>query len=131
MLTRPEINLNMGTYYVRMMLDSLDNSVVETLAAYNAGRSRVIKWRTFGPFREPSEFIETIPFDETRDYVQSVIRNGETYRQLYSKERELLLAKNDPVSVGMPPEQPVAAKPAAAKPAAKKATNVKRKVQKR
>ncbi len=131
MLTRPEINLNMGTYYVRMMLDSLDNNVVETLAAYNAGRSRVIKWRAFGPYREPSEFIETIPFDETRDYVQSVIRNGETYRQLYSKERELLLAKNDPVSTAMPPEQPVAAKPAAAKPAAKKATNAKRKVQKR
>ena len=126
MLTRPEINLNMGTYYMRMMLDSLDNSIVETLAAYNAGRTRVIKWRTFGPFREPSEFIETIPFDETRDYVQSVIRNGETYRQLYSKEREMLLAKNDPVSTAAPRESP-----AATKPAAKKATNAKRKVQKR
>ncbi len=123
MLIKPEINLNMGTYYVRMMLDSLDNSMVETLAAYNAGRTRVIKWRTFGQFREPSEFIETITFDETRDYVQSVIRNGEMYRQLYSKEREQLLARNDPVS-------PVVAEPAP-KPVAKKSTNTKSKNAKR
>ncbi len=133
MLTRPEINLNMGTYYMRMMMDSLDNSTVETLAAYNAGRTRVIKWRTFGQFREPSEFIETITFDETRDYVQSVIRNGELYRTLYSKEREQLLAMNDPISPELAPQPPP--KPIANKSAnstkQKTTKNAKSKVQKR
>ena len=118
---------------MRMMMDSLDNSTVETLAAYNAGRTRVIKWRTFGQFREPSEFIETITFDETRDYVQSVIRNGELYRTLYSKEREQLLAMNDPIARELAPEP-------APKPVSKKSTriskqkttkNAKSKVQKR
>ena len=121
MLFQPETNLNLGTFYIRQMLNSLDNSVVETLAAYNAGRSRVIKWRTFGTFREPSEFIETVPFDETRDYIQSVIRNGEMYRQLYSKEKQLL------AKAGPPPPAPVEAKKSTT--AAKK--NAKSKVQKR
>ena len=127
MLFQPEINLNLGTLYIRQMLNSLENSVVETLAAYNAGRSRVIKWRTFGTFREPSEFIETVPFDETRDYIQSVIRNGEMYRQLYSKEKTQLMAKKEP----LPAPLPVAAKKTTATAKATPKKNAKSKVQKR
>ena len=58
-------------------------NIEQTLAAYNAGPNRVVEWRTWGTFREPAEFVEMIPFTETRDYVQAVLRNAEMYRRLY------------------------------------------------
>jgi soluble lytic murein transglycosylase len=54
------------------------------LASYNAGPSRAKLWQTWGPFREQAEFVETIPFHETRTYVQVVLRNADTYRRLYA-----------------------------------------------
>jgi soluble lytic murein transglycosylase len=83
MLTQPDTNLQMGTYYLKRMLDSLGGQWEATLAAYNAGKSRAVKWMSWGEFREPSEFIETIPFTETRHYVQTVLRNADIYRRLY------------------------------------------------
>jgi soluble lytic murein transglycosylase len=65
------------------MLDRQGGSVEETLAAYNAGPNRAAQWRTWANFREPAEFVESIPFTETRDYVQAVLRNAEMYRKLY------------------------------------------------
>jgi soluble lytic murein transglycosylase len=82
-LFRPELNLRMGTFYFRDMLDRLGGNVEAALAAYNAGKSRVDQWLSWGDFREPAEFIETIPFSETRGYVQSVLRNAEMYRRIY------------------------------------------------
>jgi soluble lytic murein transglycosylase len=83
LLTQPAVNVKLGTYILRGMLDSHDGRVEETLAAYNAGPARAADWRTWATFREPAEFIETIPFTETRDYVQAVLRNAEMYRRLY------------------------------------------------
>jgi soluble lytic murein transglycosylase len=83
LLTDPAVNLKIGSYVLRSMLDAHDGRVEETLAAYNAGPARAAEWRTWGTFREPAEFIETIPFTETRDYVQAVLRNAEMYRRLY------------------------------------------------
>jgi soluble lytic murein transglycosylase len=84
MLLRPEVNLRLGTHYLRMMLDQFDGRWEPTLAAYNAGASRARDWLGWGEFREPAEFVESIPFTETRNYVQIVLRNAETYRALYS-----------------------------------------------
>ena len=56
-----------------------------TLASYNAGKSRVDEWLTWADYKEPSEFVETIPFTETRDYVQAVMRNADIYRRLYKQ----------------------------------------------
>jgi soluble lytic murein transglycosylase len=53
------------------------------LAGYDAGLTRARAWLTWGDFREPAEFIETIPFSETRNYVQTVLRNADVYRRLY------------------------------------------------
>lgn len=83
MLFRPEVNLQIGTYFLRSLLDRLEGKWELTLASYNAGPGRVAKWLTWGDYREPAEFIETIPFDETRGYVQSVLRNADLYRRLY------------------------------------------------
>jgi soluble lytic murein transglycosylase len=82
-LYQPSANLKIGTSILKSMLDSEGGSIERTLAAYNAGPNRVADWRTWGNFREPAEFVESIPFTETRDYVQAVLRNAEMYRRLY------------------------------------------------
>lgn len=84
MLHLPETNLNLGTFYMRMMLNQLDQNWEYMLAAYNAGKGRVDKWRTWFDYREPAEFVESIPFEETRNYVQVVLRNADFYRRLYA-----------------------------------------------
>jgi len=68
---------------LRSMLDHNSGRVEETLAAYNAGPNRVAEWLTWNTYREPAEFVESIPFTETRDYVQAVLRNADIYRRLY------------------------------------------------
>jgi soluble lytic murein transglycosylase len=82
-LLLPTRNLQMGTLYFRTLLDMLSDHEAEALAAFNAGKSRVDRWSSWGPFSEPAEFIETIPFIETRNYVQIVLRNADVYRRLY------------------------------------------------
>ena len=86
-LYQPEINVNMGTYYLRSLIDDLDGHTEAALASYNAGRTRVRRWLRWAEFGEPAEFVETIPFTETRTYVQTVLRNTEIYRRLYGAER--------------------------------------------
>jgi soluble lytic murein transglycosylase len=83
MLFQPAVNLKIGSLVLRDMLDAHGGSIEETLAAYNAGPARAAEWRTWATYREPAEFIESIPFTETRDYVQAVLRNAEMYRRLY------------------------------------------------
>jgi soluble lytic murein transglycosylase len=83
-LLTPDRNLQLGTYYFRSLLNQLNGEVEFALAAYNAGKSRVDQWRQRGTFHEPSEFIETIPFDQTRNYVQVVLRNADVYRRFYA-----------------------------------------------
>jgi soluble lytic murein transglycosylase len=83
MLFEPEVNLRLGTYYLKSMLDQHGGRWEHTLAAYNAGKSRVNTWVTWAEYREPAEFIETVPFTETRNYIQIVLRNAYVYRRLY------------------------------------------------
>ena len=84
MLFQPEPNLKLGTAIFRSMLDSNGGVLERTLAAYNAGPRHATDWWGWNSYREPAEFVETIPFTETRDYVQAVIRNGDIYRRLYA-----------------------------------------------
>jgi soluble lytic murein transglycosylase len=84
-LLQPGPNLKIGTAVLRSMLDQNGGSLEHTLASYNAGPRHNAEWSTWATFREPAEFIETIPFTETRDYVQAVIRNAEMYRRLYGQ----------------------------------------------
>ena len=53
------------------------------LAAYNAGDERVKSWQANGPYADLPEFVESIPFTQTREYVQAILRNAEIYRKLY------------------------------------------------
>lgn len=88
-LTTPEYNVAYGTFYLRQLLNQFNGSLEQTLAGYNAGENRVIQWLQDGNFQEPAEFVESIPFTETREYVQAVLRNAALYRKLYAEERRL------------------------------------------
>ena len=79
----PDINMVYGTYYLKKVLDQFDGTPEYALAGYNAGENRVVQWLRQGPFEEPAEFVESIPFTETREYVQAVLRNAAVYRELY------------------------------------------------
>jgi len=81
-LFTPAINMQLGTRYVRGMVDKY-GSFEYALAAYNAGSDRVNEWLSEGKYRDPQEFVESIPFTETREYVQAILRNANVYRQLY------------------------------------------------
>jgi len=83
MLTNPEVNLNMGTHWLRGLIDELGGHVEAVLAAYNAGKTRAEDWLEWEEYREPAEFIETVPYTETRTYIRSVLRNADFYRRIY------------------------------------------------
>ena len=83
-LFQPQVNLQLGSYYLKSVADSLGGRWEAALAAYNAGLSRAKEWSTWGEFREPAEFVETVPFTQTRDYIQIVLRNADIYRRLYA-----------------------------------------------
>ncbi len=82
----PAVNLELGTFYLKTIVDHLGGRWEAALAAYNAGPSRARAWSSWGEFREPAEFIETVPFSETRNYIQTVLRNADTYRRIYAGE---------------------------------------------
>jgi soluble lytic murein transglycosylase len=92
-LTDPNINIQLGTRYFKQIVDSFDGKVQYALAAYNAGTDRVKAWQDQGPYRDINEFVESIPFTETREYVQAIMRNATVYRLLYSKSVETARAR--------------------------------------
>jgi soluble lytic murein transglycosylase len=81
-LYQPAVNLQLGTKYFRGMVDKF-GGFEYALAAYNAGSDRVVEWLGQGKYRDPQEFVESIPFTETREYVQAIMRNANVYKQLY------------------------------------------------
>ena len=92
-LTNPTINLQLGTRYLKHMVDSFGGQVEYALAAYNAGSDRVKTWQSQGPYRDIYEFVESIPFTQTREYVQAIMRNATVYRLLYSSGVETARVK--------------------------------------
>jgi soluble lytic murein transglycosylase len=82
MLFEPDYNIHLGTIYLAGLRRDF-GSVESALAAYNAGEERVTQWTAGQTYREPAEFVDSIPFTETREYVEIVTRNADIYRKLY------------------------------------------------
>jgi soluble lytic murein transglycosylase len=82
-LLLPNTNIQLGTRYFKELLDHFNGTPEYALAAYNAGSDRVDTWLAEGKFRDPQEFVESIPFTETREYVQAILRNATVYKKLY------------------------------------------------
>lgn len=85
----PATNIRFGSYYLKQMLGSLDGSLVLATAAYNAGPGRAQRWRDSQPM-EGAVYIESIPFNETRDYVKKVMSNAMHYAQRFNQPSVLL-----------------------------------------
>ena len=101
-----QTNISLGTWYLRHVLDTLDNHPVLASAAYNAGPSRARGWRADAPM-EAAVYAETIPFNETRDYVKKVMSNAGYYSQQFG---HTLLSLKDRIGV-IVPRQHAAEKP--------------------
>jgi len=77
------INIKLGSWYLAYTLSQFDGSIVRALAAYNGGPGNVSKWeKKFGDL-EDDEFIESIPFWETKEYVKKVLRSYWEYKRIY------------------------------------------------
>lgn len=86
-LTVPDLNLHLGASHLAALLRRFRGRVEVALAAYNAGAAPVVRWLTRPGADDADQFIEQIPFQETRGYVRSVLRNRELYRALYQSGR--------------------------------------------
>jgi soluble lytic murein transglycosylase len=81
-LLDPATNIRLGTLYLHKTLEKFGGVPEFALAAYNAGDDRVADWRTAGPYHGTDEFVESIPFTETREYVEGIMRNEEMYKEI-------------------------------------------------
>jgi soluble lytic murein transglycosylase len=81
-LLDPSTNIRLGTLYLKQTLNKFGGHPEYAFAAYNAGDERVVDWQSAGNYRDMDEFVESIPFTETREYVQAIIRNQQIYREL-------------------------------------------------
>jgi len=94
-------NIVLGTYYLRQMMDSLDNQMVLASAGYNAGPRRARDWIGSRPL-EGAVYIETIPFAETREYVKRVMNNTLFYARLLRQAGPGLRERLGTVAARMP-----------------------------
>lgn len=79
----PEVNLALGTQYLKDLLQRYSNNWFKAIAAYNAGETAVDRWEKEIVTDDIEEFVERIPYSETRGYVKLVIRNHRIYKKLY------------------------------------------------
>jgi soluble lytic murein transglycosylase len=85
-LEQPEINIRLGTRHVAELLQEHEGRVGLTLAAYNAGKQPVQRWLSRFGLRDEEEFIEDIPYSETRNYVKRVLGSHARYADIYGTE---------------------------------------------
>lgn len=83
-LENPEVNVRLGTFHLRMLLDMFRGNTYLAVASYNAGQGNVLKWRRAAPSKPIDEFLESIPFQETRNYVKRVTMLKSAYERINS-----------------------------------------------
>ncbi|HYI10253.1 MAG TPA: transglycosylase SLT domain-containing protein [Thermoanaerobaculia bacterium] len=83
-LEDPDVNVRLGTYHLRMLVDMFRGNTYLAVASYNAGQGNVLKWRRAAPKKPIDEMLESIPFPETRNYVKRVTMLRSAYSRLTS-----------------------------------------------
>lgn len=86
----PETNVRLGSAYLRQLIDQFNGNMVFAIASYNGGPHNVNRWRERLGGLELDEFVEEIPFRETRNYVKKIFKSWSNYRLLYGPEGEQL-----------------------------------------
>jgi soluble lytic murein transglycosylase len=104
MLLQPDTAVKFGSRYLKRLMDRFDNTIPLVAAGYNAGPHRVKNWLVSFGNLETDEFIEHIPFLETRNYVKRVVSNAYVYSQLYGHKKDLFPYMSDTLPVKMPTE---------------------------
>ena len=95
-LTKPEDNIKIGTWYLAHNHQRYDDNSLLAIASYNAGTGNVSRWMKRYSLKDPDLFIEQIPFPETKDYVEGVFSNYWNYLRLYNPEvRDKLASYNN------------------------------------
>jgi len=84
----PDVNIQFGMRYFSDLLKQFDGQTEKVLASYNAGEHRVESWMSEGTYADSAEFVDTIPFSETRNYVKIINRNYFFYKALYGGESQ-------------------------------------------
>jgi len=93
-LFESDIAINVGTWYISHLMKRFNNDALLVAAAYNAGPEAASSWQQKnGASLAPDEFVELIPFSETRGYVKKVLRNYAEYRRIYGRQ-----SQNNPLS---------------------------------
>ncbi|MBD2694604.1 transglycosylase SLT domain-containing protein [Anabaena catenula] len=92
-LENPNDNIMLGTWYLDHTHQQYGNNSMLAIASYNAGPGNVAKWLRTIPKQDPDEFVEEIPFDETRNYVRQVFGNYWNYLRLYNPSISAVVAK--------------------------------------
>jgi soluble lytic murein transglycosylase len=82
-LDNPNDNIKLGTWYLDYTHSEYDNHSLFAVASYNAGPGNVAKWINRGGFTDADEFVEKIPFPETKGYVRAVFGGYWNYLRLY------------------------------------------------
>lgn len=80
-----ETNLLLGSLLLKRLIKSFEGKFIPTVAAYNAGKSPLYRWMKTRHRKDPFEFIEGIPYKETRNYIKLVLRNLVSYRRMLKK----------------------------------------------
>ena len=99
-LKKPEVNIQLGVKYLSGLLDEFEGNIIFALASYNAGPNKVKQWLETRSHLLPLEFMESIPYKETRNYVKKVLRNYVIYKTLYGEGgihdfQSILTVRND------------------------------------
>ena len=83
-LLNPSTNLQLGTIDLKLSINRYGGQIEYALAAYNAGDQPVRQWIATNDYKDIPEWVESIPYTETREYVQGILRNRELYRAVYT-----------------------------------------------
>ena len=92
-LENPNDNVKLGTWFLDFTHQEYNNNSMLAVASYNAGPGNVSKWLPTLPKEDPDEFVESIPFDETKNYVRQVFGNYWNYLRLYNPEISQIVSK--------------------------------------